>query len=250
MIEVRSAEERDTTAGEYVLGTLNALDHAAVAAALGQDALLGAAVFAWQDRLLALSARCAALTPSAQLWSRIDAAVQALPGAAGHPQPSIPSPNTNRRPALPWWQRLRLWQGLSGLALAASVFMAVLLGQQMAAPVPTGPRYLALLQSPQDRSTGWIVELQAGRKLRLVPVADMAPVPAGHSLQFWTKPQGAAAPTSLGLVRAAQSLELPLSALPGIGPQQLFEVTLEPEGGSPIARPTGPILYVGRTQAI
>ena len=28
---------------------------------------------------------------------------------------------------------------------------------------------------------------------------------------------------------------------------QLFELTLEPEGGSPIGRLTGPVLFIGRT---
>jgi anti-sigma-K factor RskA len=69
-------------------------------------------------------------------------------------------------------------------------------------------------------------------------------------LQFWTKLEGAVGPTSLGLVQAGQVLQLPLSRLPGVGPQQLFEITLEPEGGSKIARPTGPILYVGRSVAL
>lgn len=80
-----------------------------------------------------------------------------------------------------------------------------------------------------------------------MPVVAGTPPPAGKSLQFWTKPQGAAGPTSLGLVRAGEKLELPVAMLPGVGEQQLFEITLEPEGGSPLGRPTGPILYVGRT---
>jgi anti-sigma-K factor RskA len=41
-----------------------------------------------------------------------------------------------------------------------------------------------------------------------------------------------------------------VSRLPALGPQQLFEITLEPDGGSPIDRPTGPILFVGSTVAI
>ena len=109
-----------------------------------------------------------------------------------------------------------------------------------------GTRYLAVLQSPTDQSTGWVVELQ-GDRLRLVPTAQTGPTPPGRSLQFWTKLEGAAAPTSLGLVQAGQALELPVSRLPGVGPQQLFEITLEPEGGSTIGRPTGPILSVGRS---
>jgi anti-sigma-K factor RskA len=34
---------------------------------------------------------------------------------------------------------------------------------------------------------------------------------------------------------------------PPPGPDQLFEITLEPAGGSPTGRPTGPILFKGNT---
>jgi anti-sigma-K factor RskA len=72
-------------------------------------------------------------------------------------------------------------------------------------------------------------------------------VPPGKALQFWTKAEGAAGPTSLGLVRAGQVTELPVATLPTLEARQLFELTLEPETGSPIGRPTGPILFVGRS---
>ena len=36
--------------------------------------------------------------------------------------------------------------------------------------------------------------------------------------------------------------------LPRTRPDQLFEITLEPRGGSPIGRPTGPILMKGNAQ--
>jgi anti-sigma-K factor RskA len=235
VIDLRDAEERDAVAAEYVLGTLAAEDQAAVTAALPRDRALQAAVYAWQDRLLALSARAAPVDPGASLWRRIDIALNALAPRAATPT------------AAPWWQRLRLWQGLSAAALAATLLLSVLLLQRPDAPA--GTRYVAMLQSPTDQSTGWVVELQ-GDRLRLVPIAPSAAAPPGRSLQFWTKLEGAAAPTSLGLVQAGQALELPLSRLPGVGPQQLFEITLEPEGGSPVGRPTGPILYVGRSVAL
>ena len=114
---------------------------------------------------------------------------------------------------------------------------------------PPSDRYLALLQAP-DRSTGWIVEGAAGGMVRLVPIGAAMLVPPGKTLQFWTKPEGASGPTSLGLVRAGESIELPVSKLPGLGEKQLFELTLEPDGGSPIDRPTGPVLYIGRAVRI
>ena len=81
-------------------------------------------------------------------------------------------------------------------------------------------------------------------------MGDVGSVPAGRAWQFWTKPEGAAGPTSLGLVRAGQTLEVPVQRLPAVGARQLFEITLEPEAGSPTGRPTGPILYVGSTVAL
>ena len=112
------------------------------------------------------------------------------------------------------------------------------------------PAWRATVGAWQDRLLGVAVQPAPVDPSPQLPVADTGPVPAGRSLQFWTKPQGAAGPTSLGLVRAGQSVSLPASRLPGVGPQQLFEITLEPENSSPLDRPTGPILYVGRTVAL
>lgn len=238
MIALHDPDERDAAAGEYVLGTLSAEDHAAVAAALPRDAALRAAVYAWQDRLLPLSAQAPAVEPAASLWTRVSVELD-----------SRTPPGKPREARPPWWQGLRFWQGLSAVGVAASLLLAL----RLLAPLPAadGPRYIALLESPDERrATGWVVELQAGHTLRLVPVGDSPPVPPGRALQFWTKPQGAAGPTSLGLVRAGQTVEMPVARLPAVGAQQLFEITLEPEAGSPIGRPTGPILFVGRTVAL
>ena len=238
MIDLRDAAERDALAAEYVLGSLSADDHLAITAALGHDGALQAAVYAWQDRLLALSTRAAPVVPRSSLWPRIDIALNAAASATPRVAP----------PPAPWWQRLAVWQGLSAAALTVVIVLGGLLVQHRP-DAPASVRYVAVLQSPTDQSIGWVVELSSDR-LRLVPTAPGDPVPPGRSLQFWTKPEGAAGPTSLGLVRAGQSAELPLSRLPGVGAQQLFEITLEPAGGSTIGRPTGPILYVGRTVAL
>lgn len=256
MIDLQSPEDRSAAAGEYVLGTLNDADRAAFAEALARDPALQAEVYDWQDRLLALSLEAAPATPGAQLWLRIDSALDGTPFSASSfvaasttaPAPATTAPPRPRAvsPREAWWRRLAPWQALSAFAVAASLVMAVVLVERGTAPA-SGDRYLAVLQSPDDRSTGWVVEVDAARGVRLVPVAAGSAAPAGRSLQFWTKPQGAAAPTSLGLVSAGQRVELPLALLPAVGVQQLFEITLEPQGGSPLGRPTGPVLYVGRT---
>jgi anti-sigma-K factor RskA len=238
VIALQTPQERLETAGEYVLGTLDEADRAVFVDAMARAPELRAHVASWQDHLVGLTREAAPATPSPSLWKRIELA---LPAAASsrHAAPAKSGP--------PWWQRLSLWQGFSGLATAAALLMAVMLFNHLPDGTAANARYLALLQSPSDQSTGWVVEMQSNQTLRLVPVGTTPPVPAGRALQFWTKPQGAAGPTSLGLVRHGEKLEMPVSRLPAVGEQQLFEITLEPENGSPVGRPTGPILYVGKT---
>jgi anti-sigma-K factor RskA len=80
----------------------------------------------------------------------------------------------------------------------------------------------------------------------LLPLASIN-VPSGRVLEVWTLPSRERGPVSVGLMDRARTLELQLKDLPRPGPNQLFEITLEPAGGSPIGRPTGPVLYKGNT---
>ena len=240
-------QDRSVAAGEYVLGTLDATERAQFERSLAGDAALQAEVYAWQDRLLPLAARIAPAEAEteAEAGDGWDAIAARLGPAIAAPQLAAVAPPT---PAAndPLWQRLRRWQIGSAVALAASLVLATLL--VLRGGVPAAPeRYLAVLQAPGDNAAGWLVEVTAGDRLRLVPIGPTAPVPAGRALQFWTKAQSAAAPTSLGLVQPGQVTVLPVARLPAVEAQQLFELTLEPAAGSPIGRPTGPILYVGRT---
>lgn len=237
-------QDRSVAAGEYVLGTLSPTDRDAFERALADDAGLRAEVYRWQDRLLPLASGVAPAEPAAGLWSKIEMRLLAVPSAtpaAPIADPATPAAND------PMWQRLRRWRAVSAIAIAASVLLASLLVLRAPGPASPSPdRYLALLQSP-DKTTGWVVEVTAGDKVRLVPVGTTEAVPPGKALQFWTKAEGAAGPTSLGLIRPGQVTELPAARLPAVGERTLFELTLEPQAGSPIGKPTGPVLFVGRT---
>ena len=75
----------------------------------------------------------------------------------------------------------------------------------------------------------------------------ISPTPAGRALQVWTLPSRERGPVSVGLMDQARTLQLSLKDLPPPGPDQLFEITLEPATGSPTGRPTGPVLFKGNT---
>lgn len=245
-MKLDTAEDRSAAAGEYVLGTLTAHEQAAFETALAGNGALRAEVGYWQDRLLGLTRRAA---PAERLpaggWPRLEARLIA----------QLPRSATTRAADTPprWWQRLGLWQGLSGVAVAAVLVLGSTLVLREALPPAPEIRYVAVLQDPRGGGNGWVVEMTQARdsagpqgQLRLVPLRADFQVPSDRVLQFWTKAPGAAGPSSLGLVPAGSVTALPLQRLPDLQPDQLFEITLEPPGGSSIGRPTGPVLYIGR----
>ncbi len=226
-------------AGEYVLGTLPASGRRAVEAALVNDAALRAAVDGWQARLLPLTALAAPVAPGPGLWQRIE---HSLAPSVARTQGASPAASLAQ-----WWNNLNLWRGVAAGAMAAAAILAVVLAPGLN-PAPAH-KLMVVLASPQSMKPGWVIESKDGRSLRLVPLENVV-VPQKKSLQFWTKADGWKGPVSLGLVTPGQPLEVSLDKLPPMQPNQLFEITLEPEQGSPIDRPTGPILYIGRAVVI
>jgi anti-sigma-K factor RskA len=91
---------------------------------------------------------------------------------------------------------------------------------------------------------GAVVEAFSDGSVRLIPLQDIA-VPQGRALQVWTLRDRQEGPISVGLMDKAQTLHLDLGKLPAPRVDQLFEITLEPETGSPTGRPTGPVLMKG-----
>ena len=245
---VRDSDDIQHLAGEYVLGTLSAASRAGVEARMKNDAALRTAVEQWQEKLAPLTAMAEPIEPSPQLWTRIEASVTA------HSEAAKPSATTTRaaEPAdnavTTWWNNLRLWRGLAATGFAATVLMGFVVVTKVAQT--PAPGYMVVLVGPQDNAPGWVV--QAGtnsQQARLIPLGKME-VPGDKSLQFWTKGDDWKGPVSLGLVKPGQSLEIPLDKLPPLQPNQSFEITLEPYNGSPLDRPTGPILFIGRAVKI
>ncbi|MFP5406588.1 MAG: anti-sigma factor domain-containing protein, partial [Gammaproteobacteria bacterium] len=105
---------------------------------------------------------------------------------------------------------------------------------------------VAVLQGSSDKRPDWLVEVSAQGSVRLTPLARTEVGPR-QALELWTRPDGAPAPVSLGLVAADRSTLIPPDRLPGIGARQFFAVSLEPESGSPTGSPTGPVLAAGES---
>jgi anti-sigma-K factor RskA len=222
------------TAGEYVAGLMSAGEQESFERRIATDADARRAVADWRERLLALDETATPVTPSDGLWPRIEQAV-------GSARPVV----TGSSGFLS-----RLWQDVSALrwaslaSAAAALVLAVLLVAQ-----PFGrndrPTVVAVLTAPNTSEAGAIVEAFADGRVRVVPLRAI-PVPEGRTLQVWTLWDRQVGPRSVGLMPRAEARDYATSGMPRPVDQQLYEITLEPAGGSPTGRPTGPILYVGR----
>lgn len=218
----------DELASEYVLGTLPAEQRLEVEQRLAVDPQLRTAVDAWEQRLLPLTELAEPVTPSSNLWRRIERSL-------GH--------GAAQDTTVAWWNLLALWRGLAGAGLVASLVLATLLLTRTAAVNPTA--YLVVLVAPQSQAPGWVIQASNTQEIQLIPLGVME-VPSDKALQFWTKGDDWQGPVSLGLVQPGQTLSVPLDKLPPLAPNQLFELTLENSGGSKTGKPTGPIQAIGR----
>ncbi|MFG1378475.1 anti-sigma factor domain-containing protein [Xanthobacter autotrophicus] len=235
------SEDFHARAGEYVLGLLDREEAEACAARLVADPAFAMAVEHWRARLAEFDLSAPAQMPSAAVWDKIAAATAAPPAAI--------SPARARQPLPGWraalsamWESLPVWRGIGLGAAAATLLLALGLGFQMREAART-PVLVAVLLSGDNRPAAVVNTFRDGRA-ELIPLAALR-APEGKSLQVWTLWDRTRGPVSVGLVDALRSLDLQLKGLPTAVPEQLFEVTLEPAGGSPTGRPTGPILMKG-----
>jgi anti-sigma-K factor RskA len=242
-------EDRDVLAGEYVLGLLDPAAMAEVEQALGSDADLARRIAVWEERLLPASAALGKADVDPAQWARIE---QALATRRQTLDPTTaPSLTRVRHGVLrAAWRSPTLWRATTGLATAAAILLAIL-PNRVGAPGESPTRYYAILQSRdaagQESGPGWLIQVSQNGTVQSLPLADVRPG-SGRALQLWTLWDQARGPVSLGVLPPGGAIRLPPERLEAIGDGQLFEITLEPEAGSPIGRPTGRILFIGRAK--
>ncbi len=224
-------ERADALAAEYVAGTLRGRARARFEALLPSHPALQRAVREWQARLMPLTTSVPEVAPPASVWRGIEN--QLWPALA----------------VQPWWQRLGLWRALSGTALAGVVGLSVLLGN----PPPAQAPVVVVLQSTggDPAVAGSVVASFSadGRAVVARPLTRVA-LQIDRVLELWWAPEKGA-PTSLGLIKADGTTVLSRGQLPGglrgSGIDHMA-VSVEPPGGSPTGKPTGPVVFYGKLQ--
>jgi anti-sigma-K factor RskA len=142
-----------------------------------------------------------------------------------------------------------IWRAASVVFAAIALALGLMPAKPVAPPitvVEVAPTRAAILQAPGQSSTpGWTVTIDPKQNVLLDPQVR-SDIPADTSVQLWTHNKNLPQPRSLGLIDPNKPVTVPASLMGQVSPDQIFEMTLEPAGGSPTAAPTGPILFIGR----
>ena len=218
-------ELAEKLAAEYVLGTLRGGARRRFETLLPAHPRMAEAVQSWQQRMQPLATQITPVEPPARVWLALQ---QRLFGELAVAQR--------------WWQRLGLWQGVSGATSAAVIALLVTLNQ----PVAEQPPIIIVMNGTPDGAAiikaGFVASVSPdGRALVLKPLGEVS-LAQGRALELWAVP-AMGAPRSLGLVSAQSTTTVLRAQL--LKNTSAFAVSMEPTGGSPTGAPTGPIVSAG-----
>ena len=178
-------------------------------------------------------------TPSPMVWKRIE---ERIGPAANSLQTKAPTGS---------WRQLAFWRGLAGLASTAAVVLAVVL----ALPRPAQPPIVVVLGPVAPPAGGGIAAASFvasispdGRSMVTRPITNVR-LESNRSLELWAVPkarpgQAAEAPRSLGVISADGATVVQRGKV--LDDVEALAVSLEPSGGSPTGKATGPILNLGK----
>ena len=229
------ADDIDGLAGEYVLGTLDAAERAAVAARRLREPLLNTAIQDWERRLSPLVEAIAPVTPPTGILAKIEARIS-----------GVDVPPAGSATILDLKRRVSRWRTATVVASALAASLAMAIGVREFAPKPPSKNLVAVLQK-DAASPAFLVSVDIDNRVMTVrPVA--AKHEAGKSFELWIIHDSLGAPKSLGVVDEPGAMKKPQLAAfkPDVIEGSTYAVTLEPEGGSPSGAPTGPVVFSGK----
>jgi anti-sigma-K factor RskA len=222
--------DKDLDAAERALGTEPRAGESAAEARARRD---------WDDRLAPLALAIPAADPPADMFGRIESALDREADTAKIVRLAE--------------RRARRWRAVAvatgGIAACLVVVVAGLLAlSPVNVAPPTAPQqsYVALVTPEGGEGPAMIVEVRFSdlvgeSQTGTVTVQPLrVAAPQGRVLELWRIPPGQA-PQSVGLVDPQSMTRLNVAAEPG----DIMAITVEPPGGAPGGVPSGPPILSG-----
>jgi anti-sigma-K factor RskA len=229
-------EDVEALAGEYVLGTLDGAERAAVAARRAREPALDAAILAWERRLAPLDESALVVEPPENLFARIKAEIE------GGQRPARTEVIDLSR-SLRRWRAAALASGAVAAALAVGLLWQNILQNNRP---PEASNFVAVLQKDAV-SPAFLVEVDLNSRVLTVRRVAAEGQP-DKSYELWMIHDKLGTPKSMGVI-ADQGFTV-RGALSGYDPSvvetAVYAITLEPRGGSPTGQPTSAPLWAGK----
>ncbi|MEO1968536.1 MAG: anti-sigma factor [Sphingomonadaceae bacterium] len=228
---------RETMAAEYALGLLEGAELLEARGLMANDTDFAQQVGWWEDRLAPLFDELGEMNPPANLWERIQAAID---------DPAPPAETVLLR------HRLRIWQGaatLAALAAAVLAFFTFVVPLPGSGPTPQAAPLVASLDLGKDKPRIGVT-VMPGAKEMLVSTAGIAS-DGKHQHQLWLVP-ASGDPRSLGVLTADHEnrMAIPPMLAGRLDQGATLAVSVEPIGGSTTGLPTGPVVATAKLQKI
>lgn len=227
----RSRDE--VLAGEYVLGVLDADQRRQVEKRMRKDRRFAEMVFRWEENLLQFNEDYDEEAPSDQVLDRIEerlfSDVMAGHSASGRGFSSL-------------WHSLTFWRGLSFSALFLLTGIA---GFELADRLNPGSVPLVAEMKGDDKALNLVARYDGlSGTMQVTPVAATLQEP--KSLEVWLIEDGSA-PKSLGVLPQSGEgrISVPADLKHHLKAGVSLAVSIEPLGGSPTGKATGPVIAVG-----
>ena len=215
-----NAEQVDSLAAEYVLGTLHGSARRRFERLITDRGDVRVAVWSWERNLNGIASGLKPLKPSRHVWENILRRIDASGRAQKKTQTG--------------WRGL--WFALP--AALAAAWLAITL-----VPTPTADRIAVF--ADQDSQTMWVISADIDDGTLKTEAVNVPPIASDASYELWLLPPDGT-PRSLGLlpVKAGQT-QAPISTqiLGLLADSGGLAISLEPAGGSPTGLPPGPVVY-------
>ncbi len=212
----------DMTAAELALGLLDGEERAAALRRVLADPDFAREVEDWRHRLTGLFDDYVEVPAPESVAARL---------AAPDRAPSRTQPR-NRWPIV---------ATLSAMAAAVALFFVTQPG-----PPPAAPHHMmvaSLMMSDKSGAVPAMVDMTTGE----MRVGGTTMAPRGKTAQLWMI-GGDGVPKSMGMLASTgpSRMMLPMEKRAGLTDGVMLAVSIEPEGGSPTGKPTGPVVASGK----
>jgi len=224
--------------GEYVLGILSEEDRRRVEARIASDPKFANQVRRWQTNLADFNDDYRDVKPSPELYNKIEARLFGVEQSRGR---------TGLLGAV--WDSVLLWRGLTVAALVLAAAIGVADRMTFFLPPPAAKPLVAELTG-MDSPISLVAtyDFTSGR-LSVTPAALRQEQP--KSLEVWLIEDGKE-PASLGVLpdNGKGDIQITADMRKQFAAGKTIAITVEPFGGSPEGKPTGPVIALGKTKLL